>query len=212
MARGFDERNAAKSRAACEAMAEAHAAGRRGPTERERRILGMWPRFEDGELVMPGDGFIDRRRFSQTVESVDVRDGLVTLRAENGVSIQCDHGAQVVFSRPAPEVLDADGAPIEVGDTVWHEDGTELRVTGLGDEEDGETLLSVKRVSGPVDWGEVRSLSVTHTSHDSWLLLEHDAREFALDNQLPHDAEQMERDALDLVRRAKRLAGIEAGR
>lgn len=172
-------------------------------TEAERRVLEMWPRFEDGEPVMPGDGFIDRCRFSQTVESVDVRDGLVTLRTENGVSIQCDHGAQVVFSRPAPEVLDADGAPIEVGDTVWHEDGTELRVTGLGDEEDGETLLSVKRVSGPVDWSKVRSLSVTHTSHDSWERIESDL----------NDLRGMSLNVVEarlLVARCKKLAGVKS--
>lgn len=44
---------------------------------------------------------------------------------------------------------------------------------------------------------------------DCWERLEKDAREFARDNQLPHDADQMERDALDLIRRAKALAGVE---
>lgn len=65
------------------------------------------------------------------------------------------------FTHQRP-VLDADGVPIKVGDTVWHEDGTELRVLGFGDEEDGETIVRVDYVDGPTDWSEVRSLSLTH--------------------------------------------------
>lgn len=178
-------------------------------TDAERRVLEMWPRFEDGEPVMPGDEFIDRCKFSHTVESVTAHDGLVTLRTENGVSIQCDHGAQVVFSRPAPEVLDADGVPIRRGDTVW----IMPKLTDTPDEPH-----KVRCIDG---WGEVllefhteRSTGLkgeylTHARPDSWERLEDDAREFARDNQLPHDADQMERDALDLIRRAKALAGVE---
>lgn len=56
MTREFDERHAAKSRAVCRAMDEAHAADGRGLTEREKQILDMWPRFEDtGDYVWFGD-------------------------------------------------------------------------------------------------------------------------------------------------------------
>lgn len=105
--------------------------------------------------------------------------------------------------------IDADGVLIKVGDTVWHEDGSELHVIGFGDAQDGETMLVVEYAAGPTKWGEVRCLSVTHTRPDSWERLEEDAREFARDNQLPHDVDQMERDAVDLIRRAKKLAGVE---
>ena len=57
----------------------------------------------------------------------------------------------------------------------------------------------------PIHKGELLS----HNRPDSWERLEKDAREFARDNQLPHDVDQMERDALDLIRRAKALAGVE---
>ena len=60
-------------------------------------------------------------------------------------------------------VLDADGVEIKVGDTVWHEDGSELHVIGFGDAQDGETMLVVEYAAGPTKWGEVRCLSVTHT-------------------------------------------------
>lgn len=55
MVREFDERNMARSRERCAAMAEAANTGKRILTERERQILDMWPRFEDGELVWFGD-------------------------------------------------------------------------------------------------------------------------------------------------------------
>lgn len=175
-----------------------------GLSDRERRILDMWPRYEDGEPVMIGDG-------------VDGLDGEIieVYIAENAAAIWNNFANHMHLSpgervkRPAPEVLDADGVPIKVDDTVWHEDGSELRVIGFGGAQDGETMLVVEYAAGPTKWGEVRCLSVTHTRPDSWERLEEDAREFARDNQLPHDVDQMERDAVDLIRRAKALAGVE---
>lgn len=41
MTKGFDERNAEKSRKVCEAMDREN--GRRALSERERQILDMWP-------------------------------------------------------------------------------------------------------------------------------------------------------------------------
>lgn len=49
----FDERNFAKSRAVIDAMDAAAGTDMRALTQRERKILDMWPRFEDtGETVM----------------------------------------------------------------------------------------------------------------------------------------------------------------
>lgn len=128
------------------------------PTERERQILAMWPHFEDGEPVMIGDG-------------VDGLGGEIieVYIAENAAAIWNNFGHHMHLSlgervkRPAPEVLDADGVLIKAGDTVWHEDGSELHVIGFGDAQDGETMLVVKYAAGPTKWGEVRCLSVTHT-------------------------------------------------
>ena len=129
-----------------------------GLTDGERRILDMWPRFEDGEPVMIGDG-------------VDGLGGEIieVYIAENAAAIWNNFGHHMHLSlgervkRPAPEVLDADGVLIKAGDTVWHEDGSELHVIGFGDAQDGETMLVVKYAAGPTKWGEVRCLSVTHT-------------------------------------------------
>lgn len=111
-------------------------------TDAERRVLELWPRFDDGEPVMPGDEFTGFAWRRQTVKSVDVRDGFTLLRTKDNGCVKRHVGERV--KRP-----------------------------------------------------------------DSWERIEKDAREFARDNQLPHDVDQMERDALDLVRRAKALAGVE---
>lgn len=158
MVREFDERNMARSRERCAAMAERAGMGRRALPERERRILDMWPRYEDGEPVMIGDG-------------VDGLDGEIieVYIAENAAAIWNNFANHMHLSpgervkRPAPEVLDADGVSIKVDDTVWHEDGSELHVIGFGGAQDGETMLVVEYAAGPTKWGEVRCLSVTHT-------------------------------------------------
>lgn len=158
MTKSFDERNALKSRRVCEAMAAQAETGKRRLTERERAILDMWPRFEDGKPVMIGD-------------EVDGLGGEIieVYIAENAAAIWNNYGNHMHLSlgervnRPAPKVLDADGVEIKADDTVWHEDGSELHVIGFGDVQDGETMLVVKYAAGPTKWGEVRCLSVTHT-------------------------------------------------
>ena len=58
MIREFDAKNMAKSRAKCAEMAEAANTGKRVLSERERQILDIWPKFEDGEP--PWEGAIRR--------------------------------------------------------------------------------------------------------------------------------------------------------
>lgn len=128
------------------------------PSERERQILDMWPRFEDGEPVMIGDG-VDG--LGGEIIEVYIAENAAAIWNNFGHHMHLRLGERV--NRPAPEVLDADGVLIKAGDTVWHEDGSELHVIGFGDAQDGETMLVVKYAAGPTKWGEVRCLSVTHT-------------------------------------------------
>lgn len=343
MTKEFDARNENKSRSVCAAMAEAADTGKRVLSEKERRILDMWPRYDDGEPVWFGDGaavnvgniaieaieFTDgcayvkdgacgdyntlvqvfkhvKRPAPEVLDAdgVEIKVGDTVYELETGEeykvervfsgapdpdfpdhAIRCNKVADPITHVFKPDqlthrhiVLDADGVEIKVGDTVWHEDGSELHVIGFGDAQNGETMLAVEYAAGPTKWGEVRCLSVTHTrpapkvldadgveihvgdtvygvgrsqhsfdvidphhidpevgeafsvrcydrdegeechcrpellTHDlpdSWERLEEDASEFARDNQLPHDVDQMERDAVDLIRRAKKLAGVE---
>ena len=229
MTKEFDARNENKSRSVCAAMAETADTGKRVLTEREREILDMWPRFEDtGDPVMVGDAYIDGSGDCNIIVAVRICDACVDLVGEDAFLTGFKPGERV--KRPVQSVLDADGVEIKVGDTVWHEDGSELHVIGFGDVQDGETMLVVEYAAGPTKWGEVRCLSVTHTRPDSWEQLEEDARKGACeyagaylkrdtidshecdgcrcdaDGDDPTCEQQM---ALDIVRRAKAIAGVE---
>lgn len=118
--------------------------------------LVSWPTYEDGAPVLLGDATEDsdevcRISFTKRGFYFDSshRKGLKRYR----------YGEPVKRAVPA-----ADGKPLHAGQTVWHEDGTELRVLGFKHEEDGERIVSVEYVDGPTNWSEVRSLSLTHTN------------------------------------------------
>ena len=173
------------------------------PSEREREILDMWPRFEEGEPVMVGDRFIDHRVNERTVRSVIVNDDGVELRTFDGTFDWHETGERV--KRPAPKVLDADGVEIRAGDTVWFRrlsTGDRMRkvtVTGFGEHSLDGPLATLKDEMG---WTcHIDPKKVTHVQPDSWERLEEDA-EF-------NDETGIVGGNLDIVRRAKALAGVE---
>lgn len=220
----FDVRNEEKSRSVCERIHAEHAG--RELSERERRILDMWPKFEDGAPLMYEDEFqLGGEAHTAYGFNFGVY-GRVSIGVEQGSHVRLPNGERV--KRPEPKVLDADGVEIKVGDTVWHEDGTMLRVDGFGGIEDGETIVNVHIIRGATPWRAVRSLSLTHTGPDSWEKLEEDMAkhpcvyaadvkggEFSRCSECPwHSdcggARASEVMARDIVRRAKALAGVEA--
>lgn len=180
--------------------------------ERERQIIGMWPKFEDGEPVWFGDvvelttcGAIPAEAIEFTAGKVQVKD------AEDG-DWNTSMRAVQPLKRPAPEVLDADGVEIKVGDTVWTLDGLEGVVTKV---EDGAACIAYES-----DYAQREEAdNLTHTRPDSWERLEEDAEKIRRDiahnlgDFSPSDFDD-ERDTVqfrvsDLVRRAKALAGVE---
>lgn len=188
-------------------------------TDMERRILDMWPKFEDGEYVWIGDDVsgMDVRSFVFTESCVMVTN-LTSVPAYG----ECRKYGEPL-KRPAPKVLDADGVEIKVGDTVWHEDGTMLRVDGFGGIEDGETIVNVHVIRGAVPWIAVRSLSITHVQPDSWERLEEDIAKYPcryaeevkgskFDSCSECPWWHSEVMARDIARRAKALAEKEAAR
>ena len=201
MTKEFDKRNAAKSRKVCEAMAEAASTGKRVLTERERRILDMWPRFEDGKPVMVGDRFIDHKSNERTVRSVIVNNDGVELRTFDGTFDWHETGERV--KRHAPKVLDADGVEIKVGDSMYVANG-------------GDGPYIVCDIDENIDrielfWHENRNEKLfiaanrlTHTRPDSWERLDEDAE--------LNDETGIVGGNLDLIRRAKALAEAEVGR
>ena len=98
-----------------------------------------WPRFEDGEPVKFGDVVSDGdetgRVYYVTFDTVNpviigFTDETPDQDPGTWLEVSLNDGERV--SRPAPQVLDADGAPIKVGDTVYDKDtGDRFEVDGF---------------------------------------------------------------------------------
>ncbi len=112
-------------------------------TELDRRLMpeGMaWPRFDTGEPVRIGDevtitvhdedGDFDR---TLAIRSIKYKQDGVLLEGTKNEMVMLSHGERV--KRPAPKVLDADGAEIRMGDSVWdNRNWDALIVRSIGDE------------------------------------------------------------------------------
>ena len=202
MTKEFDARNAKKSRAVCEAMAERADTGKRIMSEREKLILDMWPKFEDGEYVWFGDE-VDGLRGG--IDNIDLYERTANLY-DVDVNLIMSFGERL--KRPAPKVLDADGVEIKVGDTVWHRSlctmGSMRKATVIGFDENslGGKLATLKDEAGKTWYIDPKK--ITHVQPDSWERLEEDTADL---DDMPCDF-----NAKDLIRRAKALAGAEAGR
>ena len=86
-------------------------------TDMERRILDMWPKFEDGKYVMYEDEF-DFNGEVKTAHGFNFGiGGRVSICSDKGSHVRLPNGERV--KRPAPKVLDADGVEIKVGDRVY---------------------------------------------------------------------------------------------
>lgn len=163
------------------------------PTERERQILAMWPRFEDGEPVMIGD---EVDGLGGEIIEVYIAEDAADIWNNYGNHMNLSLGERV--NRPAPKVLDADGVEINVGDKVWllNDIDNELVVEELDDE---SGWVRTRSANGACL--SVYNTHLTHIAPDSWERLEEDA-EF-------NDETGIVGGNLDIVRRAKALAGVE---
>ena len=89
-------------------------------------LVEAWPRFEDGKPVRIGDE-ISWRDEGGAVNSIELQDGgYFTLHAADGAGdwILPQYSPGERIRRPAPKVLDADGAEIEVGDDLYSVEGS----------------------------------------------------------------------------------------
>ena len=90
-------------------------------------IMKNWPRFEDGEPVRVGDSAPFGTDDVMEVVGVEInRFGYVLHGSINDGMRECVDGDEhgVAVKRPAPKVLDADGAEIEVGDDLYSVEGS----------------------------------------------------------------------------------------
>ena len=136
------------------------------PTERERRILDMWPRFEDSEYVWFGDEVACRGKACMLDDVKFVSDGTfhdeTYLYVSNGLDVfEVPIAAGERVKRPARSVLDADGVETKSGDTVYLlKDGDKCRVTGF-ETIDGEVFARLHCDDRPEIEG-ARGSAITH--------------------------------------------------
>ena len=167
-----------------------------------------WPRFEDGGLVRIGD------EVGYEGETMLVCD--VTFYADSW-TLWCDcenisgrlsgsYGERV--KRPTSKVLDADGVPIEVGDTVYCDDDTEQLIVDSFDDPGCVCITLAKSPNGILY--AVEPSRLTHEFPDSWERIEEDAKLAPRDylekrGMNPEKTERIASMMADLVRRAKAL-------
>ena len=189
-----------------------------------------WPSFEDGAPVGIGDE-VEYQMVGWSVVAFAFGDKgwSMTLARDLDVSqLSGDYGERVKrYERPTPKVLDADGAPIEVGDTVYCDGDPEQLIV---DSFDDPGCVYLKLAKNPDSMlYTIEPSRLTHERPDSWERIEEDAAkpvceyagaqksiadadrytclECPYDEPGPHtDAGCHERMRLDLVRRAKALA------
>ena len=124
-----------------------------------------WPRFEDGELVKVGDTVGSDELF--TVEGIAFEPERWTIKARSGSAYSYFHGAfGEPVKRPTPKVLGADGAPINVGDTVYCDDDSEQLIVDSFDDPGCVYITLAKSPDGILYTIEPSRLS--HKRPDSW--------------------------------------------
>lgn len=183
------------------------------PSERERQILDLWPKWSNGDYCMFGDLWTAQPYWEREPNQLTRLSILSPKLLEEWDQAQGENFAyEWNFLRPAdttyrpekaepsaPKVLDADGVEIHVGDTVWHCNGI---ASGVITSIDAGSLMNTIRYvdeSGTEFCDAARNL--THTRPDSWERLEMDAE--------LNDETGIVGGNLDIVRRAKALAGVE---
>ena len=145
--------------------------------EIEREYLPR-PRFEDGEPVKEGDTICIDDHLPLKVHSWSIRnDGLTVFSCPTSHrSIKTGD----CVKRPEPEVLDADGVPIIVGDVVYFVDSAEA-FDVLGIESDGDEPVHIGRKDRTSTDAWISPGDLTHKQPDSLERIEADAEKTTRD-------------------------------
>lgn len=147
--------------------------------ELDKRLMppGMeWPRFDDGEMVNVGDYILHDGK-SERVQGIYLYKASVTLSLV-GVDHEKLHtikyGERV--KRPEPEVLGADGLPIEQGQTVYYAKGP--NATAFVASEIHGDMVRIKIADEP-DGALVFPGKLTHTPPETQDRIDDDVVDFA---------------------------------
>lgn len=175
-----------------------------------------WPRFEDGELVRIGDE-VEYGGKALEVDAIcfDREEWSMALRRNLDISRMSGSYDERV-KRPTLKVLGADGASINVGDTVYFADGNgSALIVERIDANGGEPAVDLVYEGERTRWHSANPENLTHERPDSWERLEEDMKggptEYARDIlgvnvRTTTTSEDYETFARDTVRRAKALA------
>ena len=157
-----------------------------------------WPRFEDGEPVRIGDELEFEGKTMLVCDATFYADGwaLWCDREDMSGRLYGKYGERV--KRPTPKVLDAAGAPIEVGDVVYFVDGDARPLTVERiDANGGEPAVDLVYAGQILRWHSVNPEKLTHERPDSWRLWGDD---------LDMAVKVGEVDKVEMMRRAKALS------
>lgn len=168
-----------------------------------------WPRFEDGEVVKVGDEVEFKGETMRVYLATFDADGWALWCSREGIDGRLSGSFGERVKRPAPKVLDADGVPIEVGDTVYCDDDPEQLIV---DSFDGPGCVYITLAKSPN--GILYPIEPSRLSHerpDSWERIEEDAKLAPRDylekrGMNPEKTKLVASMMSDLVRRAKALA------
>ena len=140
-----------------------------------------WPRFEDGGLVRIGDDVEYEGETMRVYLATFESDGWALWCSREGIDgrLSGSYGERV--KRPAPEVIDADGVPIKVGDIVYRDaDPEPLQVELIYAGSTGYCTVRLKDSAGKYITTDAPRLSHKKPEPaDSWEKLEEDARKTA---------------------------------
>ena len=145
----------------------------------EREYMPL-PRFEDGEPVKVGDRVDGYSQEGAEVVAVMNSDMVVVRSTVKGGYGYHDEAYPLLLwdvrelKRPEPEVLDADGVPIIVGDVVYFVDNAEA-FDVLGVESDGDEPVHIGRKDGTSTDAWVSPGELTHKQPDTLDSIEEDA-------------------------------------
>lgn len=165
-----------------------------------------WPRFEDGEVVKIGDDVEYKGETMRVYLATFDADGWALWCSREGIDGRLSGSFGERVKRPTPKVLDADGVPIEVGDTVYCDGEDEpLRVSHITDS------IKVTLINSHASYYTVKPSRLSHERPDSWERIEEDAKLAPRDylekrGMNPEKTERIASMMADLVRRAKALA------
>lgn len=117
-----------------------------------------WPRFEDGEPVRFGDGFLDHQGNERSVLNIKMwQEGGFEIGTGQGTYDWHSAGERV--RRPAPKVLDADGVEIRIGDEVFDIETGKVHHAATIDPA-GKRFRSFEQMSDDTSW--LDSMCFTH--------------------------------------------------